>query len=882
MANFDESSSGAAAFRQSLLEYSRSMASFNQAYQRMMTSQVRMMESMARAASQSGRHLPRLNDDLQDVSRIQDTLTSQQIRLLELSEKYTALSEQREALRADLSESVDNVKETASPIVDWVKAYAEQQASLRNITVSSGLSGTQEQQIADALREYSLQSSQRQSALTSGLETLIEGGVDPMKGKDLLGVVGTAAAATQADIKQMAQLGAAFNTLKFDGKQAVTGAFDHMLSGAKAGDLDVASLSSSLPELAGSFEQNGITGDAALSQIVSSLAVGKAASGSDDTAVANLKGWLESVNSNDIGERYASAGVNYQASMADYIKQGFSTYEASLMIGQRLIDDKGEKFKSEWQAAVAKGDMATQERLMAKSGLSKVFDNNQAVSHLLNMRQNWDDYQQNKQAMLSPEAEGTMARDASAQNNTLKGQWQHMQVAGDTMSLSVGEALAPALMAVGDAVMPVLDGFARWLQLHPGLIQAVVVAQQAFSVFKAVFSGVRYALNLLHSGLTLAQSVFTRFGGALRQGVLAVGRVVMGGMRVVSGLVRSGLSLALSGIMRFGGALGRGLLIAGRAVMVFGRALLMNPIGLLITGIAVGAYLIYRYWEPISNWFSARWEDVKKAFRGGIGGVSKLLLNWSPIGIIYKLFAAVLSYFNIKLPSNLSNAGGKMIGALSAAISRKWGSVKAVFSGFGSSLSQWASELWEGLKTNFSGGIGRLTQILVDWSPIGIFHKLFEGVLSYFGVDLPASFSEFGSNLIGSLISGITDKWEKLKSVVSNLGSSISGWFNDEPKDDDKSSNKTITQREHPVVTPPPARKTAADVPQMPATTGANANAKAGAGEGLKLSFSPTIHVNGQPATATPEIKNALNLSLHELEKMMQKVMEQQQRRGYA
>lgn len=881
MANFDASSSGAAAFRQSLLEYRRSMESFDQAYQRMMTSQVRVMESMAQAASQGARHFQRLNDGMKDVSRTQDTLISQQTRLQTLGEKYEALSQRREALRAGWSESVANVKETAAPVVDGVKGYADQQASLRNITVSNGLSGSQEQQIAAALREFSLQTHQRQSVLTTGLETLIDGGVDPMKGKDLLGVVGTAAAATQADIQQMARVGAAFNTLKFDGKQAVTGAFDHMLSGAKTGNLDVASLSSSLPGLARGFEQNGMTGDAALSQIVSSLAVGKAASGSDDTAVANLKGWLDTINSNDIGERYASAGVNYQASMADYIKQGFSTYEASLMIGQRLIDDKGEKFKQEWQAAVAKGDMSTQERLMAKSGLSKVFDNNQAVSHLLNMRQNWSGYQQSKQAMLSPAAEGTTTRDASAQNNTLKGQWQHMQVAGDNMSLSVGEALAPALMAVGNAVMPVLDGFSRWIQLHPGLIQAVVVARQAFSVFKAAISGVRYVLNLLQSGLTLAQSASTRFGGAMGRGMSAVGRSVMSGMRSVSGWVRSGLTVAQSGIMRFGGALGRGLSIAGRAVMVFGRALLMNPIGLLITGIAIGAYLIYRYWEPISNWFSARWEDIKNAFRGGIGGVGKLLLNWSPLGIIYKLFAGVLRYFNINLPSNLSEAGGKLIGALSSAISRKWESVKAVFSGFGGSLSQWASELWEGLKTNFSGGIGRLTQILVDWSPLGIFYKLFSGVLSYFGVDLPASFSEFGSQLIGSLISGITDKWEKLKSFVSNLGSTISSWFNDEGEDDDNSADKTITQREHPVVTPPPARKTVDDVPQMPAN-GANASAKAGMGEGLKLTFSPTIHVNGQPATATPDIKNALNLSLHELEKMMQKVMEQQQRRGYA
>ncbi|OSM95588.1 hypothetical protein AU490_09590 [Lonsdalea populi] len=104
-------------------------------------------------------------------------------------------------------------------MVGGFKAYAGQQASPRNITVSRGLSGTQERQISDALRESSQSARQRQSVLTTGLQTLMDGGVDPMKGKDLLSIVDTAATATQADIRQRTQVGAALNTLKFDGRQ---------------------------------------------------------------------------------------------------------------------------------------------------------------------------------------------------------------------------------------------------------------------------------------------------------------------------------------------------------------------------------------------------------------------------------------------------------------------------------------------------------------------------------------------------------------------------------------------------------------------------------------------------------------------------------------
>ncbi|WP_043946963.1 hypothetical protein, partial [Ralstonia solanacearum] len=57
-----------------------------------------------------------------------------------------------------------------------------------------------------------------------------------------------------------------------------------------------------------------------------------------------------------------------------------------------------------------------------------------------------------------------------------------------------------------------------------------------------------------------------------------------------------------------------------RAVAVLGRVLLLNPIGLLVTAIAVAAYLVYRYWEPISGFFSGLWQQVKAAFDGGITG----------------------------------------------------------------------------------------------------------------------------------------------------------------------------------------------------------------------------------------------------------------------
>ncbi len=90
----------------------------------------------------------------------------------------------------------------------------------------------------------------------------------------------------------------------------------------------------------------------------------------------------------------------------------------------------------------------------------------------------------------------------------------------------------------------------------------------------------------------------------------------------------------------------------------------MNPVGLTITAIASAAYLLYRYWEPISGFFAGVWERIKTAFDGGIAGVTRLILDWSPLGLFYRAFAGVLDWFGIELPASFSEFGGNILDSL--------------------------------------------------------------------------------------------------------------------------------------------------------------------------------------------------------------------------
>lgn len=171
----------------------------------------------------------------------------------------------------------------------------------------------------------------------------------------------------------------------------------------------------------------------------------------------------------------------------------------------------------------------------------------------------------------------------------------------------------------------------------------------------------------------------------------------------------------------------------GNVFMWVGRLFLTNPILLAITAIAVAAYLIYKNWGPISAffsdlwtkitaifapigaWFGARITEAKTAFSGGIQGMSALILNWSPIGLFYSVFAKVLSWFGIELPSKFTGFGGMIIDGLVNGIKSGFNKLKTIWAEVTSYIPSYfkaeqkiksPSRVMAGLGGHIMGGLG--------------------------------------------------------------------------------------------------------------------------------------------------------------------------------
>ena len=113
--------------------------------------------------------------------------------------------------------------------------------------------------------------------------------------------------------------------------------------------------------------------------------------------------------------------------------------------------------------------------------------------------------------------------------------------------------------------------------------------------------------------------------------------------------------LGLSGFL-IGGGLVNMIIAAGRGFQILGSALLMNPIGLTIAGIAAVGFFLWNNWKEISSSLKLVWGDMKtmfiKLFQGDIIGAFKsfalaFLTGWQTV------FNTLIAGVNLVLPASM-------------------------------------------------------------------------------------------------------------------------------------------------------------------------------------------------------------------------------------
>ncbi|PIA84727.1 phage tail tape measure protein, partial [Escherichia coli] len=831
--------------------------------------------------------------------------------------------------------------------------------------------------LAGQIKGWALKYNQYQDELQEAVGSLISDNIDNVSDIGfLMPDIARAATATRTSAQDWAKVAAVWqNSLK--GAARDFGAVQNIM--AYAGDQgsfeipdQVKWMQSLAPMMAGIA-----SGKEAVAEIGASLQIAKIGAGSTDEAANNFKNFLTKIFARDTQKQFADLGIDLQGSIASYKAAGISPIEGMLSVIERYLNAKSPEALAGFKSAMKiKNDTARDEALQALAknfGLGDMFADMQVMAFIRPMLANMDRYREIRAGALRAADNDLLA---SAYDQRLKSPLEAtkaLMVSSRDLAITLGDQLAPSFISLTQELLPLIQGAKHWVATHPQFVSGAFKLISALLAIKIATVGLKLGLNLLISpfvsvwkNAVLLRANWLRLSLALGQGGKL--RWLVTGFSAVARGART-----LSGVLS--GGLVRGIMLAGRAVLWIGRALMMNPIGLVITAVAAAAYLIYRNWGAVSGWFKQRWADIQEAFNGGIVGIGKLLINWSPAGLLYKAFAAALKYFGVALPAKFTDFGGHLIDGLINGIKNKWGSLKSSVTGMGDSISSWFKQCWADIQEAFNGGIAGTGKLLINWSPAGLLCKAFAAALKYLGVDLPAKFTDFGGHLVDGLINGIKNKWESLKSSVTGMGDSISGWFSEKlgihspsrvfmgfgdniaqgaaiglqrstplaalagqrmasellprmpvsiqgPEIRDNTSgvrfsmplpdingfmssaknaigsviNSLSSMPAIPISTRAStlpgqrlANEMTPDVPRIPSPeilaagySGRGAAATGGGTSGgIQVSFNPQFFLNGRETTAPAGLTGALNMSLHELEKMLERLLAQKQRKEY-
>ena len=460
--------------------------------------------------------------------------------------------------------------------------------------------------------------------------------------------------------------------------------------------------------------------------------------------------------------------------------------------------------------------------------LAKVFGKQYADDVLL-LAQNTGEY--NRQLGLLQETDangnlkyiGSMQREFENRSNTTENKLTKLKNSLTEIAEKIGKAFLPVITSFVENITPVIYSITEWVETNPQLMEWVLTIGGGVG---AVVGG----LLTLHSAFSFVTAGLLPF--------LKLGKFLGG---FLGNFLFSAISKLSLGFGYLIGYIAKAAMMFGKAIIMMSRALLTNPIGLLIAGIAVAAYLIYDNWGKIGPWFAELWQTVSGAF------------------------------------------------------SSAW-----------SSITNFCSEAWTNISNFFTSGIGNITATILDWSPLGLFQQVFSTVLSWFGIDVPSKFSDFGKNMIDGLVNGIKNAWESAKQIVSDLGEGIKGWFAEKLGIHSPSRvfkgygvnvveglaigmNKSISMAEDAsdnlssaVGLNGVSHNTRLLTNYQPLNRAEVMSSATTQAQGITVHFNPTINVNGDDRNGVlNQVEQGLKMSLSEFEMMLKRVLDQQQRRAY-
>lgn len=227
------------------------------------------------------------------------------------------------------------------------------------------------------------------------------------------------------------------------------------------------------------------------------------------------------------------------------------------------------------------------------------------VRSIIALSSNVDRYTELVKMASSEEKKGSMDRELINKAETTASVLQIMGNHFKAISITIGQNFLPIVKSIASGISWFLDGFESIIKTFPTLSSVIFVGVGAFMALSVAIPAVLFAWNLMSLNILTAQKNFI----LAKNAILALRSAiwVKNAALIATTLTTKAYNLASLGLFKVLGLLATGFNALGGAIAFVGRAMFLNPIGLIITAIAAligGVYLVYKHWGGIKEFFA--------------------------------------------------------------------------------------------------------------------------------------------------------------------------------------------------------------------------------------------------------------------------------------
>ncbi len=538
---------------------------------------------------------------------------------------------------------------------------------LRELGNVGQLSADQLKEMDERLGSISRYTNQFRSEIAEGLNVLVASGIDPTAALDYMNVIGRTATAAQAEIVDISKTAfAVTDNLKVNVND-LGKTMDILAQAGKEGRFELKDMSAAFPSLTAGASMLGMRGVPAVSQLGAALQVAMKGAGSAAEAATNFESFLQAITSPMAVNRFKELyGVDLPKFLNRVIAEQKDPIEEMVMLINRLTG----------------GDVFA---------VSEIFRNKTDLNFLKPMMQNLDEYRRIKASALG--ADGIMDEDFNHMMETTNEQFKLLKI-------NMKELVFPHLHKPIEKINEILTKINQNPMLQKGLFVAImgtigagiflttlgtatilvgklvkgygeflgfardltpILAQNATKLLQSI--GLNSAANNFNFGNIFAD--IKRIDGNLRTGIINGFQALPGNITKSTNALKS---WAITSIQAFPNNFTKGLIafkngflgipgMISKAIMAFrafSLTLLTSPLGWIALAVAGVAFLIFKYWKPISGFFKGLWAGLKEGLQPLMPLFKRMAVALEPI---IKPIRAIIDWFK-KLIKPVEDTGG--------------------------------------------------------------------------------------------------------------------------------------------------------------------------------------------------------------------------------